>query len=381
MKHAVEIDLIDEVLALKSAGSAFLNAAPTQSPADRYVSKDRFRQEQVRIFIKLPGIVAHVSELANPCDFITREVAGRSILITRDKGGQVNAFVNACRHRGTRLVGDGQGSKRHFSCPYHAWTYANTGELISAPHFDRGFPGCDKSSLNLVRLHAREAFGFIWVTVNPDENFDFDAFFEDIAYDLESLHMADMDIKVQNTQLRYANWKILIEGGIESYHFKIAHKSTIGPFFEDNLSTCKMLGTHMRSVLPRSTIGDLKNQPRDRWRLRDHANVLYTLFPGCQILAQQDHVVWISIRPQSVGRTEVRLATMAPKNADQSQDYWQKNHTITTETLNEDFSIGESVQNNAETGAVTTMLFGWFESALDTFNRRVEACLDRPSCR
>ncbi len=384
MDRETELALIDELLALKSTKSAFLDDAVSKNPVEHYTSSERFALEQAKLFRSLPNAAAHVSELPENGSFLRRDIGGRPILITRDKSGGVNAFLNVCRHRGTRLVDDERGCKHRFSCPYHAWTYASTGELIGAPHFDEGFPGLDKSDLALTRLNCEERFGFVWVWPaydhGADSETDFGAYFDGLASDLEALGVAEMSIAAENSDVRRANWKTLVEGGIEAYHFRIAHRSTIGPHFEDNLSSYRTFGTHMRAVLPRTSMQTLTEQARDSWRLRDHANVLYTLFPSCQLLVMQDHIVWIRSEPLSAGETEIRLVTLAPASgADaegKDQAHWKRNHQITTMTLDEDFAIGESVQASASSGANTHMLFGRFEGALHQFNRAIERALD-----
>ena len=95
------------------------------------------------------------------------------------------------------------------------------------------------------------------------------------------------------------NWKILVEGGIEAYHFKVAHAKTIGPHFMDNLSSYRSFGPNLRSVLPRSTLTHLVEQPRQTWNLREHANLIYYFFPTSQLLVQQDHLVWIDLLSRS----------------------------------------------------------------------------------
>ena len=326
MERETEIGLIEELLGLREAKSHYLDDEIEFNSVDQYQSEVIFQRERDQIFARLPAVAAHVSELPNPGDFVKREIAGRSILVTRDAHGEVRAFLNICRHRGTQLVDDESGCKHRFTCPYHAWSYANTGELVSVPHMDTGFPDLDKAQYSLKSLQCEERFGFIWVIATPDVSFDFDAYYAPIAAEAEGLDLANMAIAHEEKRVHNSNWKILVEGGIESYHFKVAHRKTIGPYFEDNLSSYQMLGDHMRSVLMRSSMHVLRDQPTDQWRLRDHANIIYTFFPTTQLLVQKDHVVWINSRPVSAGQTELRLATLAPKSRLGEEAYWEKNH-------------------------------------------------------
>lgn len=374
MERQTELSLIDELLALKAEASAFLDEAVAHNPVELYTSQARFTVEQHKLFRTLPNAVAHMSELAEPGAFLRRDVGGLPALITRDKSGSVNAFLNVCRHRGTRLVDEEAGCKHRFSCPYHAWTYASTGELIAAPHFEDGFPGTDKADLSLIRLNCEERHGLVWVW--QGETFSLADWFGDLDTEFAGLGLSDMKIAAEDKSLRRANWKVLVEGGIEAYHFRVAHRHTIGPHFEDNLSSYQLHGAHMRSVLPRTSMGSLSDETRETWRIRDHANILYTFFPSSQFLVMQDHIVWISSAPKSPGETLLRLVTLAPTkgpDADGKDDeHWKRNHAITMTTLDEDFVIGESIQESIAAGANTHMTFGRFEGALDQFNRTVE---------
>jgi len=379
MDRDTELQLIDELLSMRADKTFYLDDAVARSPVEAYTSQARFDLEREQIFRRLPMIAAHKSELSNPGDFVRREVAGVPVLLTRDKSGAVYAFLNACRHRGTRLVDDEAGCKHRFTCPYHAWTYANTGDLIAAPHFDQGFTGLEKSELGLSRLHCQERFGFIWVTVDADGETDLDAFMGELTDELDALHIEDMYVAHQDLPEHEANWKILVEGGIEAYHFKVAHRTTIGPHFEDNLSSYRMFGSNMRSILMRTSMAKLSPETRDTWRLRDHAQVLYTLFPGSSLLVQSDHISWIQSEPIGPDKTRLRLSTLAPRAEAEKADHWKRNHEITRVTLDEDFAIGESMQSTLRSGANQHMLFGRFEGALDAFNRAVESHLTPPS--
>lgn len=376
MDRTTELELIDELLTLKAEKSYFLDDRVTRNSVDHYLCEDRFMLERDRIFRRTPLAAAHASELSNPGDFLRRDIAGLPVLLTRDKSGQINAFLNVCRHRGTRLVDDEAGCKHRFSCPYHAWTYANSGELIAAPHLEQGFGELDKSELGLKRMDCQERFGFIWVTAESSDPIDLDAYFGALTADLDALRLDEMFIAHQDVSVRNANWKILIEGGIEAYHFKVAHRTTIGPHFEDNLSSYRTFGSHMRSILPRASMAKLQPETRDSWRLRDHAQVLYSLFPSTQLLVQQDHIAWVKEEPISPEQTRLRIVTLAPKAEADKNEHWAQNHAITMQTLDEDFEIGESIQSTLKSGANLDMLFGRFEGALNQFNQTVQAHLE-----
>ncbi|MEO1602296.1 MAG: SRPBCC family protein [Pseudomonadota bacterium] len=371
MDRQTELALIDELRALKSAKSVFLDEAVGRSPVSHYTDPERFAAEREQLHRRFPTPACHVSELPEPGAFLTRRVAGTDILVTRDRNDAVRAFHNVCRHRGTRLVGETRGCRHRFSCPYHAWTYASSGELLAAPQFDAGFPGVEKSDLGLAPVGCAVRYGFVWIAPAPSDAIPDAPLPPELVEDFTQLGLEDMVIAVEHEERRAANWKILIEGGIEAYHFRVAHRATIGPYFENNLSSYARLGPHLRSVLPRTTLAELPDDDRDAWRLRDHANILYTLFPLGQFLVQQDHVVWIAPVPVAADRTDLRLATLVPKARADDTVHWERNHAITRRTLAEDFDLAESIQAGLTSGANDELLFGRFEGALDVFNRTV----------
>ncbi|MEM7284016.1 MAG: SRPBCC family protein [Pseudomonadota bacterium] len=374
MDRATEVRLIREILGLHDAKSAFLDDDISHSPVQHYLDSERFSAEQDRILRRQPQAVVHSSELPEAGSYLRRDFAGLPVLFTRDSTGQVHAFLNVCRHRGGRLVRSHAGCKQRFSCPYHAWTYDNRGQLVGVPHEQQGFPGLDRDKLGLKRLGCVEKYGWIWAWGRDDGLPDIGATLSGLAEDLEWLQGTDLHILHAEEQVRSVNWKILVEGGIEAYHFRVAHRNTIAPYFLDNVSTYVSFGAHVRSILAKRSITDLRNQPEESWRIRDHAQVLYSIFPTSQFLVQSDHIAWIQSTPVDVETTKLRLSTLVPKNRMEAEGdlaHWAKNHAITVQTLNEDFDIGEEIQAGLKSGANEYLTFGRFEGALDRFNRVV----------
>jgi len=128
--------------------------------------------------------------LEAPGDFVTHDLSGAPLLVVRGDDGQVSAFLNVCRHRGTRVEQLPCGSgKKAFVCPYHSWSYARDGHLLGIPH-QEGFGGIDKTERGLVRLPAGEAAGLVFVRASRavsevDAQLDARAFLGPLAADLE----------------------------------------------------------------------------------------------------------------------------------------------------------------------------------------------------
>lgn len=382
MDRAEELELIREVVGLADRKSPYLDAEIGHSPISRYASAERFERERALIFRRKPVIAAHVSELPENNGFLAREIAGLPVILVRDGEGEVRAFLNVCRHRGARLEREAAGCKRVFTCPYHGWSWTNTGELRAVPQEKQGFPDLPRAERGLRRLPAAEAQGFVWIVADVDGSGPVDLtgwLGGRFAADLEQLDLARHRIVAEDRFDIAANWKLLVEGGLEAYHFRVAHAATIAPFFPDNLSTYRMFGPHVRSLLPRNGMLDLRETPEAAWEIRRDANLLYVISPTTQLLVQQDHVVWILMEPKNQELTAIRLVTLAPAAGAvdaAAAAHWAKNQAITRATLMEDFELGEEIQSGFASRGNPSHLFGRFEGALDRFNRAVEEMLE-----
>lgn len=380
MRREKEIQLIKEIIGLADRKSAFLDNTIAHSPISRYSSPERFERERSTLLKRKPVIAAHSSELIGPRAYLTTQVMGLPVLLARDDEGTARAFLNVCRHRGAKLERETTGCKRVFTCPYHGWSWTNDGDLRAVPQEAQGFPNLPRAERGLRRLPVAEAHGFLWVVADTEQSgaLDIDAWLGGLAADFEWLELAEHRVAVEETIEIAANWKVLVEGGLEAYHFRVAHAETIGPYFPDNLSTYETFGPHIRSVLPRVTMTELAARPESDWSIRADANVLYTLMATAQLLVQHDHVVWINATPLNEGATSLRLVTLVSRDAPETPEmraHWAKNHKITRATLMEDFELGEEIQAGFASRGNQSHLFGRFEGALNRFNTAVEALI------
>src|SRR3954452_25266970 len=149
--------------AFQKTADTFAEGAKTL-PQKYFVSAELFDEEQEKIFSRHWVLVGHQKEIAEPADYFVREVTGESVIVARDKAGDVRAFYNVCRHRGTRLCEEASGHAAAIQCPYHAWTYGLDGRLIGSPHMEE-VPGFDRSDYSLHRVSLEVWEGFIFVNL------------------------------------------------------------------------------------------------------------------------------------------------------------------------------------------------------------------------
>ncbi len=197
--------------------------------ATAFTDPHLFALEQAHIFKRTWLYAAHESEVEQPNAFVSRRVGGMALLITRDENGEVQALINACRHRGALVCREDAGCKRVFVCPYHAWSYNTHGDLVGLPGED-AYDGSrfDRQTMGLKKVaHVASYRGFIFINAAADAeplvNFLAGAReFLDLAAD-----QAPQGLEVLPGSHRYtirANWKLVTENAIDSYHFRMLHR-------------------------------------------------------------------------------------------------------------------------------------------------------------
>lgn len=197
-------------------------------PRDFYSSELVYRAELERIWGRGWLFVGHSCEIPHPGDYLTFAVDADSLIIIRGDDGQIQALWNVCRHRGTQICSKPQGTVGRLVCPYHQWTFARDGSLISC----RGMQDdVDKRELGLLPAAVRETAGFIYVSL-ADEPPDFDAAAQLIG---PMARPQGLDrAKVAKT-VEYdvaANWKIVWENNRECYHCNVNHPQYIKANFD-----------------------------------------------------------------------------------------------------------------------------------------------------
>ncbi len=132
-----------------------------------YTDPSIFALEMTRIFGATWTYLAHESQVPKPNDFFRTKLGLRPIIVVRDRHGTLRALYNRCTHRGATVCREAQGSAKAFQCPYHGWTFHNSGELAGVPWPD-GY-ACDfkDGSFNLAQVPRVESYrGFIFGTLN-----------------------------------------------------------------------------------------------------------------------------------------------------------------------------------------------------------------------
>jgi phenylpropionate dioxygenase-like ring-hydroxylating dioxygenase large terminal subunit len=183
-----------------------------------YTDPEILRREQELIFRRTWQYAGPAEHVAEPKLFLTCHSGDLPVVVVRDEQGDLRAFVNVCRHRGS-IVMEGHGRRATLQCSYHAWTYGLDGSLKAAPRADRE-PEFDVSGLSLLPVSVETWGPFVFVHPDPQAQplADTVGRLAELVPDLDSLrfhHRSEYELA--------ANWKIACENFLECYHCPVAH--------------------------------------------------------------------------------------------------------------------------------------------------------------
>ena len=219
--------------------------AEQKMPVEGYTSQEWFDREQEELFSKVWTFGCTMDDVKNPGDYKTVQVGKYAMIIVHGHDGEVRAFHNICRHRGSQLVENGSGTiERNMVCAYHRWSFKTDGSLNAVPQEKDMFAGkvnkCDlsikKGALgnyrNLLFIHPQE---------NPEENFnDYLANLPENTWSAKTENL--MTVARFNWTMK-CNWKVFVENAQDGYHLMHLHKNTLGgPRHTDQ--TWRPLGRH-----------------------------------------------------------------------------------------------------------------------------------------
>lgn len=341
-----------------------------------YVSPEVFEREQQRIFARSWVCAGRCEQIADTGQFLAIEVAGESLIVTRDQAGIAHAFYNVCRHRGTRICENPSGTfKGSIQCPYHAWTYALDGSLIAARNMESTY-GFDRCDYPLRQVNIAEFEGFIFVSLDPQAPFE-DAFAPLIgrftSWGIASLRRAD--------SIAYdlaCNWKLVFQNYSECYHCPVIHpqleKLSASDSGRNDLEEGPFLGGYstLRSEHASLTSsGTTRRTPLPGVRGEETSRVYYyTIFPSLLLSLHPDYVMAHIVHPLSPTRTRVvcewyfdlNAMTQPGFDSRDAVEFWDQ-------TNRQDWHVNELTQLGVSSRAYSPGPYSQQEGLLHAFDR------------
>ena len=281
-------------------------------PGEFYASPRIFAEEMERIFFRRWLCVGREDRIPVAGDYVLVDLGAESIIVVRDQDGEIRAFYNVCRHRGTRLCEEVHGRfGGTILCPYHSWAYGLDGRLVGAPS-SQDISGFNKADYPLHRVAADTWEGFLFINLadNPESLLDVLAPIQERGslYNLPALRA--------HRQIRYdvaANWKLIVQNYSECYHCSPVHPAlarltpptsgendlwqgaVLGGYMEMNDGITSMTMTGRSCGIP---VGDLPQDELNRV-------YYYSVFPNMLLSLHPDYVMFHTLWPLDVGHTRI----------------------------------------------------------------------------
>lgn len=342
-----------------------------------FTGRERFDLEQEKIFRRYPVPVT-VSALLEPGSIVANDSYGFPMLVSRTRDGTIKAFVNACQHKGSKIIEDCAVHKQgRVTCPYHAWTYGIDGKLIGVSRSE-AFQGLDKSQRGLVELEAREWGGIVYVQLNRDIPADWSNLSQQVADDFTAIGIPSAHVYGRKSFDLKANWKVVLEPFLEGYHVQRLHAASIGDKFQDAPNIVDMFGPNIRQVSGR--IGYVPEMLDEDAAANVHKLVThaYTAFPNCVVVTSQYYTSVMLLMPRGPDRTTVEYFMLTPEAAStpKAEEVFARSYELILSVFGgEDFRAAEISQQGLNAGVPEETVYCGLETNIVRYYEAIEALL------
>ncbi|ASJ76160.1 aromatic ring-hydroxylating oxygenase subunit alpha [Granulosicoccus antarcticus] len=317
-------------------------------------------------------------EIPETGNYVTHKIGRTSVIIVRGADGEIRAFHNVCRHRGSTLCSAAKGTSPKLVCAYHQWTYELDGRLLFARDMGDDF---DPSQHGLKPVHCREASGLVFICLAAQAP-DFDQFAEQSARYLAPHGLADAKVAHESTIIEEGNWKLVLENNRECYHCSGNHPSLCRTFLDnpavignsddtgldaetlEYIARCEAAGAPSKYMVDDTgtwryvrtpLVGDAESYtmsgkvavtpPLSNFSFKNAGALLMFHYPATWNHFLSDHTILFRVTPISPTQTEVSTKWLVHKDAEEGRDYSLENLTkVWMDTNSEDKRVVENCQ-------------------------------------
>ncbi|MEE2876598.1 MAG: aromatic ring-hydroxylating dioxygenase subunit alpha [Candidatus Neomarinimicrobiota bacterium] len=342
-----------------------------------YTNKQLLEMEFERLFQKNWLCAGRADQLERDGNFITLTVGKENVILVRSSDGEINAFYNVCRHRGTRLCNDEQGRfSKSIQCPYHGWTYDLQGKLIGAPLME-AVEGFARDDYPLHSLPLAEWEGFLFINLS-DSPKPFQQAFESLLNRFDDWEMNSLVEHGRHDYKVNCNWKLIVQNYSECYHCPMIHPelAEITPFTggRNDLFEGPFLGGYMDIAAGKESItgsghfcapllGDLSENDR-------HRVYYYSIFPNMLLSLHPDYVMVHTVWPVTTDCSFINcLWLFSPALSDENGYHPQEAIDFWHRTNQQDWNICKQAQLGIESKKYAPAPYSGQESLLAAFDR------------
>ena len=305
--------------------NAPISAEKQSLPAAAYTSAEFFRAEMEHIHRRNWFFVGRADELPAAGDFRAVDTVAGPVLLVRGLDGELRAFANCCRHRGSLLL-SGSGNRRAIVCPYHGWGYRLDGRLAGAPEM-KGVAGFRPEDHGLLPIRMELWQGFIFLTLDPEAP----ALLDHLGNLPAVFGSHRLDEMVCTWRIEFdaaCNWKLLVENAMEAYHTGYIHATSVGAQTAAEIETTgewaciQVLSDESVAVLgdaprPFPPIAGLSDQAK-------RGTYFSMILPTTQFAVAQDSMWWLQMRPLAPDRTILSIGGCFPRAIKARPDFEAK---------------------------------------------------------
>lgn len=324
-----------------------------------YVREDIWQRERQTIFAHGWQFMGPLSAVAEAGQYLAIDIAGKPVLAIRGRDGALRGFMNVCRHRGAKLVADGQGQCGLLVCPYHKWSFADTGRLVQAPWYGKD-PAIIPEDWPLEPVHLAEWRGLLFAALDPQESL-LDQL-GDLPAELADEPMESYRATDSATVSFDANWKVYTDNFVEGYHIPGTHPSFYAAIDFEAFETTALKGFVRMTAPPKDGLFY-----RGKW-LWMWPNWTLSLFDGGMNVSR--------INPTAVGHTDQHYHFFFADTSEAGAEARARSVKGTLAVVREDYQVCVETHRNYAAGAYTSgPLSGRHEKGVQYFQERVAAAL------
>jgi phenylpropionate dioxygenase-like ring-hydroxylating dioxygenase large terminal subunit len=348
-------------------------------PGWLYFDPEFFEAEK-RVFLRAtPQVVCHEKEISEPGEWRTLEYLGESVVVIRGDDGQVRAFSNVCRHRGSRLVDGNGGCSKVLTCPYHAWSYSRDGRLVGVPHRHE-YPGLQTEKMSLFPVALENWRGFLFVTLEPGAP-SVHEMMAPYEHEVAPYRFEDLEAIGRVTlRPRPLNWKTIADNYSDHLHIPVGHPGLTRLFARNYKIEAQQHVDRME--------GDLVEKTSENWSERAYQHLLpsaehlpathqrkwlyYKLFPNVAFDIYPDQVDFMQFLPVSSTETVIREISYAlPDDRREMKAARYLNWRINRKVNAEDTELITRVQLGMQSPTYVAGPLGTSEVCLRSFSRKI----------
>ncbi|HEY3773201.1 MAG TPA: aromatic ring-hydroxylating dioxygenase subunit alpha [Solirubrobacteraceae bacterium] len=323
-----------------------------------YTDPELMEAEQRLIFERTWQLIGHVSDLPATGSYITGRAGDQPVLVVRDEHGDLRAYRNVCRHRGSRLLSGSGQCKAALRCRYHGWTYKLDGTLIGVPEGLAFGEKLDKSRYGLMGARVEVLCGLVFVNLDPGAA-SLASLVGDLPQRLARYRIETLQPFAPATGTQPANWKAVADNYLEGYHVPIAHPGLMRMYDYRNYTSelhedwvwieAPMRDKPSSNRLERlygqlvTSMPGLSDEDRRIWRY-------VFIYPNTTIDLYPDQVTTWQMLPDGVARTADTFGSYRAPGADPRTRFVQwANQRLNTLVLDEDIDLVDNVQQGLQT--------------------------------